>query len=100
MTIQPLTGILIAVVLILTLSTMCTWHIVSKGSWHHYPAGKALMGLLAVISAITALATASSVWPEFPGRPVAYVVIYVLLIGAMTYILWTILATNRRHLEE
>jgi hypothetical protein len=90
MTIQPLTGILIAIVLALTIVTMGVWHYLSRGAWKHYAAGKSLMSLLGVQTAILTLAAATSWFGEFPGRPWAYIIVYLLLIGAQARIAWTI----------
>lgn len=43
MTIQPITGILITIVLLLTLATMLIWHFLTKSGWRHHDSGKAIM---------------------------------------------------------
>ena len=99
MTIQPLTGVLVALVLIFTAATMGTWHYVSGGSWRNYAVGRAFMGLLAVQATIVALALATMVFGQFPGRPWAYVVVYAALVGAQVRIWWTAF-TALRHPER
>lgn len=94
--IQPLTGILILLVLASTLGVMITWHLMTKGVWRLWPAGRALMGLLATQSAITALAAASSFYPEFPGRAYVYIALYLLLTISVWAIGWTIFREQRR----
>lgn len=95
MTIQPITGILIALVLVLTLVTMGVWQHLTKGAWRNYSAGKALMGLLGVQTAILTLATATTWFGEWPGRPWMYIVVYLLLAGAQARIAWTIYNTHK-----
>ena len=79
MTIQPLTGYLMGSAMLLTLIIMIGWHAVTYGRWVGFPAGRVLMSLLVVMFSILTLATASSFFPEFPGRPWAYVVLYAIL---------------------
>lgn len=96
MTIQPLTGILIAVACLSTMGVMIGWHCLGRGAWRRWAAGVTLMGLLAVIAAITALATASSFFPAFPGRATVYIALYVLLILSIWAIGWTIFREQRK----
>lgn len=96
MTIQPLTGILILLVCLSTVGVMIGWHTLTRGVWRQHAAGRALMGLLATQSAITGLATASSFFPEFPGRAHVYLTLYVLLIGSVWWIGWTIFREQHR----
>lgn len=97
MTIQPITGIMISIVCVLTLVVMVYWHLLTKGAWWQWTAGRAVMGLLGTQSAITALAAASSFFPAFPGRPIVYLVLYGLLILAVGGIGWAIRAEHRKN---
>lgn len=97
MTVQPLTGILIMIVFASTLGVMIIWHALTRGVWRRHAAGRALMGLLATQSAITALAAASSFFPEFPGRAHVYIMLYVLLVASVWAIGWTIFREQRRN---
>lgn len=97
MTLQPITGVLITITLLLTVATMIMWHTRTSGAWKQHESGKALMGLLAVQSAILTLATATSIFEVWPGRPWMYVTVYLLLIGAMARIAWTIWDAPRKH---
>lgn len=96
MTIQPITGILILLVCLSTLGVMIGWHALTRGVWRQHAAGRALMGLLATQSAITALAAISSFFPEFPGRAYVYITLYVLLIGSVWWVGWTIFHEQHR----
>lgn len=96
MTIQPITGILITIVLALTVATMLIWHYLTKGGWRHHDSGKAIMSLLAVQAAILSLATATSLFEVWPGRAWMYLIVYLLLIGAQARIAWTIYALHRQ----
>lgn len=95
MTIQPLTGILMAVEFFSVLIVMIGWHVLTRGSWRHWAAGVSLMGLLATIAAITALASVSSFFPMFPGRALAYIILYSLLIVTTWLIGWAIYRAQR-----
>ncbi|OIH81970.1 hypothetical protein BLJ79_21670 [Arthrobacter sp. UCD-GKA] len=90
MTIQPLTGILMAVALTETVVVMIGWHRMTNGAWTGFPAGRVLMGLLGVLAAILTLATISSWLPGFPGRPWIYVGLYMSLIVVLGWLGWTI----------
>lgn len=96
MTIQPITGILIALVLALTITTMGIWHQFTRGGWRKHDSGKAIMSLLAVQTAILTLATATTFFGEWPGRPWMYITVYLLLIGAQARIAWTIYDLHRQ----
>lgn len=96
MTIQPLTGILIAGVLVLTVLTMLMWHRLTGGAWRNYSAGKALMSLLGVQTCILSLATVTTWFGDWPGKPWFYIIVYTLLIGAMLQVAYTILDTHRK----
>ncbi|GAA1498819.1 putative phage holin [Paeniglutamicibacter kerguelensis] len=98
MTIQPLTGILVLSACLSTLGVMIGWHVLTRGVWRRHAAGRALMGLLATQSAITALATASSFFPEFPGRAHVCLALNVLLIASVWRIGWTVFREQRRNL--
>ncbi len=80
MTIQPITGILMALACLSTLGVMGILQFMTRGAWRRYGAGAALMGLWATIAAITGLAATSSFWPGFPGRGMVYVVLYCVFI--------------------
>ena len=96
MTIQPLTGILMAVALAEILAVMIGWHFMTRGVWTTFPAGRVLMGLLAVMGAILILATASSFYPSFPGRAWVYIGLYAGLVGVLGWLGWTIFREQRR----
>ena len=97
MTIQPLTGILIGTALLETLVVMLGWHWITRGGWQGFPAGRVLMGLLGVQSAILTLAAASSFFPGFTGRPYVYIALYVVLIIAVGRLGYTIFTEQRSH---
>jgi len=90
MTVQSLTGIMISIVSVLTLLVTVYWHLLTRGECVHYPHDRVVMALLGTQTAITALAAASSFFPSFPGRPVVYVLPYLLLIFAVAGIGWVI----------
>jgi len=97
MTVQPLTGIMISTVCVLTLVVMVYWHLLTRGEWWRHTPGRAVMGLLATQTAITALAAASSFFPTFPGRPIVYLALYALLILAVGGIGWAIRSEHKKH---
>lgn len=100
MTIQPLTGILIGIALLETLVVMLGWHRITRGGWHGFPAGRVLMGLLGTQAAILTLAAASSFFPGFAGRPYVYIILYLVLIGAVGRLGYTIFTEQRRHHDK
>jgi hypothetical protein len=96
MTIQPITGILVAIVFAETVTVMILWQYLTRGAWVGFPAGRVLMGLLAVMAAITALAAGSMFFPAFPGRPLVYLGLYTMLIIAVGSLGFTIIREQRR----
>lgn len=95
MTIQPLTGILMAAALTETLVVMVGWHVMTRGVWTTFPAGRVLMALLGVMGAILALAAASSFFPYFPGRAWVYIILYAVLVCVLACLGWTIFREQR-----
>lgn len=55
-TLLPLNGIFMFIVAGTAIAVMAYWWAVTHGSWMHWPAGRSLMGLLAIIAVITAWA--------------------------------------------
>lgn len=100
MTIQPLTGILMSVALLETLIVMIGWHGLTGGTWTRFPAGRVLMGLLAVMAAILTLASFSGFFPAFPGRPWVYIGLYTLLIGVLGWLGYTIFREQQKHNKD
>ena len=100
MTIQPLTGILMSVALLETVIVMIGWHGLTGGGWTKFPAGRVLMGLLAVMAAILTLASFSSFAPTFPGRPWVYISLYTLLIGVLGWLGYTIFREQQKHNKD
>lgn len=100
MTVQPLTAILMGVVLVATVSVMILWHSATRGAWTGFPAGRVLMALLGVQSAILALATASGFFPTFPGRPYVYLALYSMLIVVVVWLGVTIWVEQKRNHKD
>ena len=100
MTIQPWTGLLIGLAMLQTLVIMIGWHRVTHGAWARFPAGRVLMSLLGIMWAILVLATASSFFPAFPGRPWIYLTLYAILNVALTALGVTIIREQRKHNKD
>lgn len=100
MTVQPTTAILMAVVLIETMTVMFGWHWITRGAWTGFPAGRVLMALLGIQSAILLLATLSGFFPAFPGRPYVYLALYSILILIVGWLGYTIVREQSRHNNE
>ena len=100
MTIQPWTGLLIGLAMLQTLVIMIGWHGVTYGAWARFPAGRVLMSLLGIMWAILTLATVSSFFPFFPGRPWIYLTLYAILNVALTALGVTIIREQRKHNKD
>lgn len=100
MTIQQFTGILMSVALLETVIVMIGWHGLTGGTWTKFPAGRVLMGLLAVMAAILTLASFSSFATTFLGRPWVYIGLYTLLIGVLGWLGYTIFREQQRHNKD
>ena len=100
MTVQPTTAILMAIVLVETIIVMFGWNWITKGAWAGFPAGRVLMALLGVQSAILLLATLSGFFPAFPGRPYVYLALYSILILVVGWLGYTIIREQRKHNKD
>jgi len=100
MTVQPTTAILMAIVLVETVIVMFGWNWITKGAWTGFPAGRVLMALLGVQSAILLLATLSGFFPAFPGRPFIYLGLYSILIFIVGWLGYTIFREQHKHNKD
>lgn len=100
MTVQPTTAILMAIVLVETVIVMFGWNWITRGAWTDFPAGRVLMALLGVQSAILLLATLSGFFPAFPGRPYIYLGLYSILIFVVGWLGYTIIREQRKHRDQ
>ena len=100
MTVQPTTAILMSIVLVETIIVMFGWNWITRGAWTGFPAGRVLMALLGVQSAILLLAAASGFFPVFPGRPYVYLALYSILIFVVGWLGYTIFREQRKNNKD
>ena len=62
------------------------WHVMTKGTWRHWPAGQSLMGLLAIIAVGFSFGVLNRLLGDYPGRSLAGIVLYALFVGAIVMI--------------
>lgn len=87
--------VLIGLVALTTAAVMLVWHVRSRGTWRHYVPGRAVMGLFAIIVAITTMATVSTITGPFPARPYIYAALYLILEASVLGVGLAILTTPR-----
>ncbi|WP_324644143.1 hypothetical protein [Pseudarthrobacter sp. LT1] len=95
MTLIPLNAAVIGLVGLVTIGLMVYWHRSTRGSWKLWPAGRSLMTLLGVIVIITVNAAVNVLLPRYPGKVELYFGLYLLLLGALIHIGYTIRAEMR-----
>ena len=101
MNLIPLNGLLFGLVAATTVMVMASWWISTGGAWMRWPAGRSLMGLLAIIALITVNATLSvALGPAYPAKPLVYTVMYLLLWAAVLVIGATIMRVQRAANEK
>lgn len=79
-----------------TLGVMIYWHIVTKGTWKQWPAGRSLMLLLTIITIITLNTTVNILLPAYWGKIELYFSLYAVLLFAIGFIGWTIRSEMRK----
>jgi len=96
MTLLPINALLIGLVALTAISVMIYWHVVTRGSWKHEPAGRSLMMLLLVIAVITANAAINIFMPKYIGKVALYFGLYIVMQAALIRIGFTIRSEMRR----
>jgi cation transport ATPase len=93
---MPLNGALFALTSLATVTIIVSWWWTTRGAWLRWPAGRSLMGLLAIIAVITANATAAYLLgANYPAKPIMYSVLYAVLLVAVIGIGVTIHCVQR-----
>jgi hypothetical protein len=101
-TLLPLNGIFMLIVAGTAIAVMAYWWAATKGSWMDWPAGRSLMGLLAIIAVISGWAGLNTIVlpPRYDGKIISYFVLYGLLETALVIIGVTIRREMKRGAER
>lgn len=91
------TTVFTGIALLLAVYIMGMWQYRTKGAWHNYPTGRAVMGLLGVLAATLLLNLLTTLLGEFPGMYWIYTAVSLLLVAAMIRICWTFKQVHRNH---
>lgn len=93
MGLQPINVVLIGSVTLAAASVMAYWWVKTRGTWWRWPAGRSLMALLGIITAITGNAVIHSVI-RFPPevKTITYSILYVMMLSSISLIGGTIRA--------
>jgi hypothetical protein len=62
------------------------WHVMTKGTWRHWPAGQSLMGLLGIIAIGFGWGVINRFLGYYPARSVIGILLYALFVGAIIMI--------------
>lgn len=62
------------------------WHVMTKGTWRHWPAGQSLMGLLSIIAIGFGFGVFNRLMGQYPGRAAIGMILYALFVGAIIMI--------------
>lgn len=97
MGLQPINIFLIGAVAAAAVSVMAYWWCKTRGAWWDWPAGRSVMALLAIITAITTNAVVHSLI-KFPPevKTVTYSVLYIGMLSSISLIGGTIRAEMLR----
>jgi hypothetical protein len=92
MTLLPLNGWFMLAVAATAIAVIIYWWIITRGSWMQWPAGRSLMGLLAIIAVIAGWAGLNTLIlpPRYPLKIVSYLALYGVLEVALMVIGLTI----------
>jgi hypothetical protein len=71
------------------------WHLATKGTWRQWPAGRSLMGLLAIIAVGFGFGVVNRFMGMYPGRSVVGIVLYALFVAAIVVIGLTVRSEMR-----
>jgi hypothetical protein len=66
------------------------WHFATKGTWREWPAGRSLMGLLAIIAVGFGFGVVNRILPMPLGKTIVGVGLYALFVSAIIFIGLTI----------
>jgi hypothetical protein len=66
------------------------WHKETKGTWKKWPAGRSLMGLLAIIGVAFGYGIINQLLGQYPARPFLGFVLYAAFVAALLVIRFTI----------
>jgi ABC-type Fe3+ transport system permease subunit len=96
MTNSLITAILLGIISAVATWVIVYWHITTKGTWREWPAGRSLMGLLAIISIGFGYGVLNRFLGDWAGRAVFSIILYALFVGAIVFIGYTIRKEMRR----
>jgi small-conductance mechanosensitive channel len=71
------------------------WHVATKGTWRQWPAGRSLMGLLAIITVGFGFGVVNRFLGQYPARSAVGIILYTLFVGAIIIIGLTVRAEMR-----
>lgn len=71
------------------------WHIATKGTWRHWPAGRSLMGLLGIITVGFGFGIVNRHLGDYPAKFPIATALYAAFLGALIFIGATIRAEMR-----
>lgn len=75
----------------LVAGTVCIyWHVATKGTWRQWPAGRSLMGLLAIITVGFGYGVVNRFLGPYAAKYAVAVGLYALFVGALVFIGLTI----------
>lgn len=80
-TLIPLNGWFMFAVGFTAIAVMAYWWVTTRGSWMQWPAGRSLMGLLAIIAVIACWAGLNTMIlpPRYDGKIISYMALYAIL---------------------
>lgn len=93
---ELLSAILLGLIPLTAGTVVIYWHRATRGTWREWPAGRSLMGLLLIITVGFGYGVVNRFLGQYPARYGIAVALYVLFIGAIIFIGWTIRKELRR----
>lgn len=92
---ETISAVLLGAIALVAGAVVVYWHIATKGTWRHWPAGRSLMGLLIIIMAGFGFGVINRYLGDYPAKFPIATALYGLFLGALAFIGSTIRAEMR-----
>lgn len=84
------TALLLTLISSIAFTVIIYWHITTKGTWRHWPAGQSLMGLLVIIAVGFGVGALNRLLGNYPAKDFILILLYTAFAAALSVIGLTI----------
>lgn len=92
---ETISAILLGGIALVAAAVVVYWHLATRGTWRHWPAGRSLMGLLAIITVGFGFGVINRFLGDYPAKFPLATALYAAFLGALIFIGSTIRAEMR-----